>query len=305
MTLMHQLNSLLINRHRLFLYHPDTSYSLTMVNTQRQTRSQRKATKSRRGRGQKRSQAQLADEFEFDINSTVQLAGVGTKASRKARTKKVTRPIERETRQVKKGVKKINAALDGVAKKKKKVEAKTKTAEEVADEAKKKLLEKCPKERVAELTLEAEAEAEAEAKNKKTYAKGEHHPVTAPALEALEREGADFLSHEHDTALGGMEITKKGLSKKKVKQVDANLRHSGGPGTYAGHTKEDRGVVYEQIYKDHAEQGDIGLAGHNAEKEKNINKLIQNASDEIEFVEMHRNKKGEKIGFDLKPVDVE
>lgn len=209
----------------------------------------------------------------------------------------MTRPIERETRQVKKGVKKINAALDGVAKKKKKVEAKTKTAEEVADEAKKKLLEKCPKERVAELTLEAEAEA----KNKKTYAKGEHHHVTGPALEALEREGAEFLSHEHNTALGGMKITKKGLSKKKLKQADANLRHNGGPGTYGGFADEDRGVVYEQIYKDHAEQGDIGLAGHNAEKEKNIDKLIQKASREISFVEIHPNKKG----FDLKPVDVE
>ena len=271
-----------------------------MVNTQRQTRSQRKATKSRRSRGQKRSQAQLADEFDFTINSNVLLSGVGTKAARNARTNKATRPFERETRQVKNGVKKIDAALDSVAKKTKKAKTKTKTAEEVADEAKKKLLKTCPKERVAELTLKAEAEAEAEAKNKKTYAKGEHHPVTAPALEALEREGAEFLSHEHDTALPGMKITKKGLSKEKVKRVDVNLRHSGGPGKYAGHTKENRPLVSAEQYKDERERGE-GLAGYNAENEKNIHTLIQEAADTIEFVEINQNKKG----FDLKPVNVE
>ena len=211
----------------------------------------------------------------------------------------MTRPIEAETKQVKRDVKKIDAALDRAAKKAKTVQAKTKTAEELADEAEKKLLQKCPKneERVAELKLEAEAEA------KKACAKGGHHHATAPAFDAMKREGTDVLPYNHPACLGGAKIAQRDLTKERLEQANKSLRERGGKGKYAGHlrTKEDMSLVGKQKYTDHAEQGNIGLAGHNAEKEKNMDKRIQEAARTIEFVEMFQNEEGEKIGFDLKP----
>ena len=133
-----------------------------------------------------------------------------------------------------------------------------------------------------------------------------HHSACVKAFEALRRDGTDVLSHHDHAALGGQKIAKCDLSKKRLAKADQNLRSSNGNGKYAGHSNENRHLVEAQKYKDHAEQGGIGLAGYHKENELKMKERIEEACDKFDFVDFHRDKKGDKIGFDMKPVkDVE